>query len=154
MRYFEGFDQISYVTDNMARGMEVMQRDYDLPPFHLREVEGLATAGGVTGAIKLLVGISPFDGMKVELIQPIHDLGDLYSHRLAPDREAGLAFHHVGVRVRGDDPALWDKRFADLERRGRVYFTADFGPDIKFAYTDERPLLGHFVEHYWVRGQA
>ena len=153
MRYFEGFDQVSYVTNDMARGMEVMQRDYDLPSFNLREIEGPARVGDSTGTIKLSVGISRFEGMKVELIQPLRDLANLYSERLAPDREAGLAFHHVGVRVRGDDPGLWDERFADLERRGRVYFTADLGPDIKFAYTDERPILGHFVEHYWVNGQ-
>lgn len=153
MRCLEGFEQVCYVTNDMAHGVEIMQREYDLPPFRFLDIEFPSAVGDVTGVFKLSVGVSRIEGLTLELIQPLRDVGDFYSQRLAPDRPAGLGLHHLGVRVRGDE-GVWYERLAGLERRGRVYVRGEVGTDIKFVYHDERPLLGHFVEHYWLREQA
>jgi hypothetical protein len=154
VKFLEEFDQVSYVTNDMARAIEIIQAEYNVPPFHIRDLEFEARVGDVTGMMKLKVAVATVGRLKVELIEPLADVNDIYTAYLAPDREAGLAFHHVGVRVAGDDRAKWDERHAELERAGKVYYTADTGPNIGFVYTDERATLGHFVEHSWVKPGA
>src|SRR5438067_3152917 len=81
MRFFEGFDQISYVTSDLRRGMEILQREFELPTFNVQDVRFAAKVGDVSGEMHIEVAVSAFDGMKVELVRPLADVGQLYSHR-------------------------------------------------------------------------
>lgn len=151
MRLLEGFDQISYVTNDMTRALEIMEQEYAVGPFRTFPAKFQARVGDLTGPMELIVSVAEINGLKVEVIEPVVELGDIYSRYLAPEREAGLAFHHTGVRIGGDDDTLWNERYAALEKAGKVYYTGDSGPNVKFVYVDERARLGHFVEHSWVR---
>jgi hypothetical protein len=153
VRFFAGFDQVAYVTNDLDRAVELICGRYDMPEPRRIDIDCPARVGDVTGTMALRIAVSNLDGFKIELIEPVRDLAGLYGDRIAPDRVAGLAMHHLGVRVRGDDPQAYEHRLAELGRRGPVHVTGDLGADIRFAYTDERATLGHFVEHYWVRGQ-
>lgn len=85
--------------------------------------------------------------LQYELIEPIEDIGNLYSAVLT--RDSGLKFHHICMRI--DD---WD------EFRGRVDqqpFPLAFegeAPGVKFLYLDARAQLGHYVEYCWMSDEV
>jgi hypothetical protein len=156
--YFDGFDQVAYVTNDMPVAIGSLERKYGLSFQTRMELEIQARVGAVEGIFQIAIAVAAMDGAKLELIQPLRDIAGFYSDFLSPDREAGLGLHHLGARVAGDDVNSWNARYRELQRSGNVYVAGevvgDWSEHIKFSYADERASLGHYIEHYWVNYAA
>src|SRR3546814_6978477 len=64
--------------------------------------------------------------------------------------ELSIRFHHVAVRVEGAMDN-WDKYAASIDTdRHPIVFEGQMGDDLRFFYTDERAMLGHYIEHMWM----
>jgi hypothetical protein len=139
--------QVAYVTTDLDRALEVWRDQFDVPSFHVftNEMPGLESSRPCA----LRIALANVAGVEIELIEPLSGTSPLHSEPLPQDGSFAIRFHHVALRIEGElecfeahmrslDPALhpvvWTGKFADLMR---------------FAYTDERNTLGHYVEHVW-----
>lgn len=137
-------NQIAYVTADLEAAIAMFTACYGATGFHRVEYihEG--------GSPELLVALTRIGGVEVELIQPLHDATGIFRSAL-PDRSGPVArLHHVAIFIEGtlDD---WHRHVAaiDFDRHPKL-FGGDMGDSAQFIYTDERPHLGHCVEHIWM----
>jgi hypothetical protein len=147
----ERFDQISYVTNDIDHAVAMFEEQYGVVGWTVNLTEFDAVVRQESGRIRINLGTALIDDIRIEIISPVADLGGLYTDCLKGGATFQLHFHHTGAIVRGPDDA-WRERAAELERRGVVHMTGHIGESIRFIYADERPFLGHMVEHFWVAG--
>jgi len=145
----ERFDQISYVTNDIDRAVAMFEEHYGVTGWSVTPTEFDARVRQENGRIRMNLGIAMINEVRIEIISPVADLGGLYTDCLKGGSAFELHFHHIGVIVSGPENA-WHKRVAELERRGVVHMIGQLGESIRFIYADERPFLGHMVEHFWV----
>ena len=74
----------------------------------------------------------------------------LFSALLPSDGSFAICFHHVAYRVEGD-LSDFEAHMASIDsEKHPVIWSGSLGDVMRFAYTDERSLLGHYVEHVWM----
>lgn len=84
--------------------------------------------------------------LQIQLIQPEAGGLDIYRDGL-PDGDEPVRLHHIGVVV---DGGLSDWQIVrDRLSSQTIAMEGGHGP-VRFAYVDERPLLGHYVEYVWI----
>jgi hypothetical protein len=146
---FGRFHQIAWVTSDLDRSIAMFREIYRIPSFFAHESVFEARVGDEVGPMRLRVALSDIDGTQLELIEPIGGgIDAIYRDVLPTDGSFATVFHHVCARIDGtkDD---WDRYRAQLHPERKVVYQGEVGDDIGFAYTDERSLLGHYIEHLW-----
>lgn len=140
--------QVAYVTNDLDRALAVFRDEYDVPAFHVfgNDAPGLVQSDGA----RLKIALAKVGDVEIELIEPIGDSAPLFSAVLPSDGSFAIRFHHVAYRIDGT-VADFDAHMASIDQsRHPVIWSGALGDIMRFAYTDERTLLGHYVEHVWM----
>lgn len=141
--------QVAWVTPHLDRSLEQFRDLYKVPEFLVIESAFPAVVFGETGEMKLRTALANVDNMQLELIEPVGGGVDwIYREVLPSDGSHANVMHHVCVKVTGtrDD---WNSYVEELGKRSKIAYTGDIGPQTQFIYTDERRVLGHYLEHTW-----
>lgn len=139
--------QIAYVTSDLDRAQAVWRDQYDVPAFFVftNDSPGLESSH----PYQLKIALANVGGTEIELIEPLHGSAPLFADPLPADGSFALRFHHVAMRIDGglDD---FSAHMASLDPTAHpVVWSGGMGELMRFAYTDERATLGHYVEHVW-----
>jgi hypothetical protein len=145
---FGNFTQVAYVTTDIGRALETFRRVYNVPGFMVADQDFPAWVAGKDGQMKICMALANFDGVQVELIEPRGGLSGLYGDILPADGSFAIKFHHTCVEVLGTVQD-WQRHIAELPADRPVCFRGNAGTAAYFAYTDERPHIGHYMEHVW-----
>lgn len=147
---FGSFHQVAWVTNDLERSMAMYRDVYGIPSFLVTDQSFDAVAGGNKGTMKLRLALARVDGVEFELIQPVGGgIDAIYRDVLPAGGSFANVFHHVCVKVSGTLKD-WERYLASLHPDRPIYFYRDGdSPGARFVYTDDRPLLGHYVEHVW-----
>lgn len=140
--------QIAYVTNDIVAAMAALQAAYDTPGFF--EMSNIQPGEDPTGKPVLKIALAVVGGVEVELIEPVGDTAPLFKDFLPEGEGLAIRFHHVATRIEGP-LANWDAHVASLDlTRHPVVFEGAIGDMLRYIYTDERAILGHYVEHVWM----
>ena len=140
--------QVAYVTNDIAAAARVFEESYGAPGFYyFSNVQPGTTIGD---GPQLKIAIARVGGVEIELIEPMGDGAAMFRDVLPGGPELAIRFHHVAIRI--DGPlANWEAHVASIDfGRHIVAFEGRLGDDLRFFYTDERTMLGHYVEHVWM----
>ena len=140
--------QVAYVTSDMTRAIATFRDDYDVPGFFefANDAPGMVQLDGA----RLKIALAIVGGVEIELIEPQGDTAPLFSAALPQDGSFAIRFHHVAYRIEGT-LADYEAHLASLDAAAHpVAWHGAMGDLMRFAYTDERALLGHYVEHVWM----
>ena len=140
--------QVAYVTSDMARAIATFRHDYDVPGFFefANDAPGMVQSDGA----RLKIALAIVGGVEIELIEPQGDTAPLFSAALPQDGSFAIRFHHVAYRIDGT-LADFEAHMASIDPvRHPVAWSGSLGDVMRFAYTDERAVLGHYVEHVWM----
>ena len=142
------YSQTAYVTNNMEQALAVFREQYDVSSFYVfaNDAPGMVQSDGAQMKIALaLVG-----GVEIELIEPLGDTAPMFSAPLPNDGSFAIRFHHVAYRIEGD-LSDFEAHMASIDpEKHPVIWSGSMGDVMRFAYTDERAVLGHYVEHVWM----
>jgi hypothetical protein len=139
--------QIAYVTNDLDRALAVWREEFDVPAFHVftNDMPGLESSR----PFQLKIALANVGGTEIELIEPLHGSAPLHAEPLPGDGSFAICFHHVAMRIEGT-LADFDAHMASLDPlRHPAVWTGGLADLMRYAYTDERPTLGHYVEHVW-----
>ena len=139
--------QIAYVTTDLEQALAVWREDFDVPAFHVftNDMPGLESSH----PYRLKIALATVGGTEIELIEPLDGSAPLHAEPLPADGSFALRFHHVAMRIEGT-LADFEAHMASLDPvRHPVVWSGAFADMMRFAYTDERNTLGHYVEHVW-----
>jgi hypothetical protein len=139
--------QIAYVTTDLDQALAVWRDEFDVPAFHVftNDMEGLVSSH----PFQLRIALANVGGIEIELIEPLHGSAPLHAEPLPTDGSFAMCFHHVAMRIEGtlED---FNAHMASLDPvLHPVAWTGSFADLMRYAYTDERATLGHYVEHVW-----
>ncbi|MDE2563111.1 MAG: VOC family protein [Sphingomonadales bacterium] len=139
--------QNAYVTTDLDRALAIWRDRFDVPAFHVftNDMPGLESSH----PFQLRIALANVGGTEIELIEPLNGSAPLHAGPLPSDGSFGLCFHHVAMRVEGA-LADFEAHMASLDPAMHpVVWTGGLADLMRFAYTDERHSLGHYVEHVW-----
>lgn len=139
--------QIAYVTNDLDRAMDVWRDQFDVPAFYVftNDMPGLEASH----PYQLKIALANVGGTEIELIEPLHGSAPLHAEPLPADGSFAMCFHHVAMRITGK-LADYEAHMASLDAEAHpVAWTGGFADLMRYAYTDERRTLGHYVEHVW-----
>jgi hypothetical protein len=141
--------QVAYVTSDLDRALAAFRDDYGVPAFYVfaNDMPGLVQSDGA----RLRIALALVGGVEIELIEPQGDSAPLFSQALPADGSFAIRFHHVAIRIDGT-LVDFEAHMASIDpARHPVVWQGAMGDVMRYAYTDERPALGHFVEHVWMQ---
>ena len=142
------YSQTAYVTNDMEQALAVFREQYDVSSFYVfaNDAPGMVQSDGAQMKIALaLVG-----GVEIELIEPLGDTAPMFSAPLPNDGSFAIRFHHAAYRIEGD-LSDFEAHMASIDtEKHPVIWSGSMGDVMRFAYTDERAVLGHYVEHVWM----
>jgi hypothetical protein len=129
---FAGVFQIAYVTHDRAAAQAALGERLGLT--------GWTDLDVVPAGAELAVAFARAGRIQIELIQPLGGDATIFTD-LLPARGL-VAVHHLGVRVDDMDLALAHASEAGYEtpKQGAIE------GQLRFAFVDTRPDLGHFIE--------
>ena len=139
--------QNAYVTNDLNRALAVWRDAFGAPSFHVftNDAPGLSSSH----PYRLKIALANVGGVEIELIEPLDDLATLHAEPLPKDRSFAICFHHVAMRIQGE-LADFEAHMASLDPvLHPVVWRGGLGDLMRYAYTDERPTLCHYVEHVW-----
>jgi len=146
--------QVAWVTPDMDATIEQFRTMYRVPEFMVMEQSFPAEAFGEKGEMSLRIALANVDNMQLELIQPLGGGVDrIYRDVLPRDGSHANIFHHICVRIEGSLED-WDAYISALGPDRPVVYTGDVGPGCRFVYTDERSVIGMYVEHVWFSAET
>jgi hypothetical protein len=132
----------------MDRALAIFRDKFDVPAFHVfaNDTPGLVQSDGS----RLKIALALVGGVEIELIEPQGDSAPLFSAPLPDDGSFAIRFHHVAYRIEGE-LADFEAHMASIDAAQHpVIWHGGLGDMMRFAYTDERAVLGHCVEHVWM----
>jgi glyoxalase/bleomycin resistance protein/dioxygenase superfamily protein len=139
--------QVAYVTNDLDAAAALLEQQYGVPGFYKFDTTGVAQPGDP----QLRIGLARVGGVEIELIEPQGSASNLFSDALPPSGAAlSIRFHHVAIRI---DGALenWQRHRAAIDTASHpIVYQGALGEMLRYFYTDERPTLGHYVEHVWM----
>jgi len=139
--------QIAYVTNDLHRALAVWRDELDVPAFYVftNDMPGLESSH----PYQLKIALANVGGTEIELIEPLRGTAPLHAEPLPVDGSFAMCFHHVAMRIEGT-LADFEAHMASLDPvQHPVVWTGSFADMMRYAYTDERRTLGHYVEHVW-----
>lgn len=142
------YSQTAYVTNDMEQALAVFRDQYSVPSFYVfaNDAPGMVQSDGA----QLKIALAIVGGVEIELIEPQGDTAPMFSAPLPDDGSFAIRFHHVAYRVEGD-LSDFEAHMASIgAEKHPVIWSGSLGDVMRFAYTDERALLGHYVEHVWM----
>ena len=142
------YSQTAYVTNDMEQALVVFRDQYDVPSFYVfaNDAPGMVQSDGA----QLKIALALVGGVEIELIEPQGDTAPMFSAPLPSDGSFAIRFHHVAYRVEGD-LSDFEAHMASIDpEKHPVIWSGSMGDVMRFAYTDERAALGHYVEHVWM----
>jgi Glyoxalase/Bleomycin resistance protein/Dioxygenase superfamily len=142
------YSQTAYVTNDMEQALAVFRDQFDLPSFYVfaNDAPGMVQSDGA----QLKIALAIVGGVEIELIEPQGDTAPMFSAPLPIDGSFAILFHHVAYRIDGD-LADFETHMASIDpEKHQVIWSGSLGDVMRFAYTDERAVLGHYVEHVWM----
>lgn len=141
------FSQIAYVTNDLDRALGVWRDQFDVPEFYVfnNDAPGLISSA----PFQLKIALANVGGTEIELIEPLGGTAPLHAEPLPEDGSFAICFHHVAMRIEGA-LADFEAHMASLDPAlHTVVWGGSMGDLMRYAYTDERRTLGHYVEHVW-----
>ena len=141
------FSQTAYVTNDLDRALAVWRDEFDVPAFHVfaNDAPGLESSH----PFKMKIALANVGGMEIELIEPLLGSAPLHAEPLPADGGFAMCFHHMAMRI-GGGLADFEAHMDSLDPvRHPVVWSGALADLMRFAYTDERTTLGHYVEHVW-----
>jgi Glyoxalase/Bleomycin resistance protein/Dioxygenase superfamily len=141
------YSQLAYVTNDLDRALAVWRDHFDVPSFHVftNDMPGLESSL----PFQLKIALANVGGTEIELIEPLNGTAPLHAEPLPADGSFSIRFHHVAMRIDGG-LAEFEAHMASLDPvRHPVVWSGRFADMMRYAYTDERRTLGHYVEHVW-----
>ncbi|MEM5388797.1 VOC family protein [Paraburkholderia phymatum] len=146
---FGKFHQVAWVTPDLERSMAQFREVYGIPSFFVQDQCFNARVGNSHGEMRLRFALANVDGVEFELIEPVGPgLNAIYREVLPKDGSFANVFHHICIKVCGSAED-WERHLAALHPSRQIHYMGDVGPGAAFCYTDDRSLLGHYVEHVW-----
>jgi Glyoxalase/Bleomycin resistance protein/Dioxygenase superfamily len=142
------YSQTAYVTNDMEQALAAFRDQYDVPSFYVfaNDAPGMVQSDGA----QLKIALAIVGGVEIELIEPQGNTAPLFSGLLPSDGRFAVRFHHVAYRVDGN-LSDFEAHMASIDtEKHPVIWSGSLGDVMRFAYTDERALLGHYVEHVWM----
>jgi hypothetical protein len=142
------YSQTAYVTNDMEQALAVFRDQYDVPTFYVfaNDAPGMVQSDGA----QLKIALAIVGGVEIELIEPLGDTAPMFSAPLPEDGSFAIRFHHVAYRIEGD-LSDFEAHMASIDpEKHPVIWSGSLGDVMRFAYTDERAVLGHYVEHVWM----
>lgn len=141
--------QVAWVTPDLDRTMAEFGERFGIEEFFFTDIAFPARLFDETGEMSIRLALANIDAMQIELIQPVGGgLDRIYREALPADGSHANVVHHVCVKIDGPIEA-WEAYEAELSKRTPIGYTGDSGPNVRFAYTDERATLGLWLEHVW-----
>jgi hypothetical protein len=139
--------QVAYVTNDLDAAAALLEKQYGVPGFYKFDTTGVAQPGDP----QLRIGLSRVGGVEIELIEPQGSTATLFSDGLPSDAGTlAIKFHHVAIRIDGS-LENWQRHRAAIDVvRHPIVYQGGLGDMLRYFYTDERPTLGHFIEHVWM----
>ncbi len=142
-----GLFQLGYVTNDFERGLDHLQRAFELPKWQIfRDVQLSDTkVKGRPGTWGAHVGLAMCGDLNIELIGPTSGEFDFYKTEWRED--AFVCYqHHYGVHV-GQDKAALDAAVRHAVEQGGVFeASGNFAGLGDFAYVDARASIGKHLE--------
>jgi len=140
--------QIAYVTSDMDEALRQFDQEYGVSAFHVFENNAPELEQSDTAKLKIALAI--VGGAEIELIEPLGSSAPLFSQYLPDDGSFAIRFHHLAFRINGS-LADFEAHIASIDPgRHPIIWQGNLGDMMRYAYTDERETLGHFVEHIWM----
>ena len=139
--------QIAYVTNDLDRALAVWRDEFNVPAFHIftNDMPGLQSSH----PFQLRIALANVWGTEIELIEPLNGTAPLHAEPLPADGTFAMRFHHVAMRIEGA-LADYDAHMASFDAVTHpVVWSGGLADLMRYAYTDERATLGHYVEHVW-----
>ena len=142
------YSQTAYVTNDMQQALAVFRDHYDVTSFYVfaNDAPGMVQSDGA----QLKIALAVVGGVEIELIEPQGHTAPMFSAPLPSDGSFAIRFHHIAYRIEGD-LSDFEAHMASIDsEKHPVIWSGSLGDVMRFAYTDERALLGHYVEHVWM----
>jgi Glyoxalase/Bleomycin resistance protein/Dioxygenase superfamily len=139
--------QVAYVTNDLDAASALLEKQYGIPGFYKFDTTGVAQPGDP----QLRIGLARVGGVEIELIEPQGSATNLFSEVLPRGgAELAIRFHHVAIRIEGP-LENWERHRGAIDTaRHPIAYQGALGDMLRYFYTDERPALGHYVEHVWM----
>ena len=117
--------------------------------FFCCEVEAIVAFFRELGPFQVAVEATASYEWLIELIEPLNGTAPLHAEPLPADGSFAMCFHHVAMRITGK-LADYEAHMASLDPvEHPVAWSGGLADLMRYAYTDERRTLGHYVEHVW-----
>lgn len=141
-----GFKQVSYITNDYQRALQILRSDYGFERF--LETGLVVTDLGGGALANLRVALAYMDGVQFEVIEPVSGAVDVYRCALPADGAFAMRFHHFGFAA--PSRQAFDEQRAFAARQGdTVVIHGDFDGSGYF-YVDARQELGHHFEYMYL----
>ena len=145
-----GFSQLAYATNDLEHALAIYAEQFGIPSFHRLEAQIFARIGDVEGQAELKIALANVRGVNIELMEATRDVGGFFTSAISGRSGFAIALHHVCQRLEGDI-SNWDAHLADLQMSGReIAFHGDVGDHARLVFTDDRAMLGVYIEHLWM----
>ena len=139
--------QNAYVTNDLDRALAIWRDEFGVPEFYVFEND---TPGLVSSPdYRMKIALANVGGLEIELIEPLPGLAPMHAEVLPEDGSFAVRFHHAAMRIDGD-LADFEAHMASLDPvRHSVIWQGGLGEVMRYAYTDARATIGHYLEHVW-----
>lgn len=139
--------QNAYVTTDINAAMAIWRDQFGVASFHVFTNDGPGLE--CVPQYRMKIALANVGGLEIELIEPFHGQAPLHAATLPIDGSFAMAFHHIALRIDGE-LADFEAHMASLDPGLHpVVWSGALGNVMRYAYTDERGTLGHYVEHVW-----
>jgi hypothetical protein len=139
--------QNAYVTNDLDRAMAVWRDEFGVTRFHTFENDAPGLV--CSPEYRMKIALANVGGVEIELIEPLPGEAPIHAELLPEDGSFAMRFHHAALRVDGG-LADFEDYMASLDpAKHPVVWHGQLGDVMRFAYTDERSTLGHYLEHVW-----
>lgn len=139
-------NQNAYVTTDMDQALALWRDEFDVTSFFVFDND--APGMECSHPYRLRIALGNVSGTEIELIQPL-DGNAMYSDVLPKDGSFAVRFHHICMRINGP-LANFESHMASIDPTAHpVAYSGGMADLMRFAYTDERATLGHYIEHVW-----
>lgn len=139
--------QNAYVTTDLERAKEIWRDGFGVTMFHefTNEMPGLECSP----QYRMKIALANVGGLEIELIEPVAGQAPLHAEQLPTDGGFAMKFHHIAMRIDGS-LADFEAHMASLDPAVHpIAWSGKMGAVMRYAYTDERATVGHYVEHVW-----
>jgi len=149
-----GFSQVAYITNDIEQTLAIYAEQYGIASFHRLDAQIVARVGDVNGQAELKIALANVRGVNIELIEATRDIGGFFTSAISGRSGFAIALHHVCQRLEGPI-SNWEAHLTDLQMSGRrIALDGGSGDYARLVFTDDRAMLGAYIEHLWMTPEA